>query len=206
MRQKGFIFIPDISGFTNFVNSVELEHSQHVIKELLEILIAANQLQLKVSEVEGDAILFYTLDEIPDLRDVYSQVEKMFLSFHNHLQQYESLRTCHCNACVSVINLTLKVISHVGEFVEYRVGDFTKLIGKDIIVAHQLLKNEIAQHEYWLISGSLSAEETPAPFEPWMEWGYGMKKTEQGEISFHFTQLGPLRNNDIFGRIGLEGK
>ena len=61
LQQEGFIFVPDISGFTQFVNSVELEHSRHIIAELLGLLIESNPMQLKISEVEGDAILFYSL-------------------------------------------------------------------------------------------------------------------------------------------------
>ena len=197
MERKGFIFIPDISGFTHFVNSVELEHSRHIIKELLEILIDANKLHLQISEVEGDAILFYRLGETPDLNEVYEQVEKMFLSFHRHIQKIESLRTCHCKACISAINLTLKIISHYGEFVEYKVGTFNKLIGKDIIVAHNLLKNEISKHEYWLVTGSLSEDKTPALFDQSMQWNQGSQTTDQGEIYFYFALLSSLKNNEI---------
>jgi hypothetical protein len=90
MEQKGFIFIPDISGFTNFVNSVELSHSRHVIKELLEVILDSNQMELKVSEVEGDAILFYRLGEIPDLEVVYAQVEECFYYFTNTFYNMKS--------------------------------------------------------------------------------------------------------------------
>ena len=146
MKHKGLIFIPDISGFTQFVNSVELKHSQHIIQELLEIILDTNHMGLNVSEVEGDAILFYRLGELPDLDVMYRQVEKMFLSFHKQLELYESRRTCHCNACISAIHLSLKIITHYGEFTEYRIGNFLQLIGKDVIIAHQLLKNDIPQH------------------------------------------------------------
>src|SRR5687768_12716262 len=118
MKQSGLIFIPDISGFTQFINSVELEHSQHIIRELLEVIFDANQMELDVSEVEGDAILFYKLGESPDLNVTYNQVEKMFLSFHQHLELCESRNTCKCNACTSAIHLSLKIISHYGEFAE----------------------------------------------------------------------------------------
>jgi len=192
MQKKGFIFIPDISGFTNFVNSVELDHSRHVIKELLETMIDANEMDLKISEIEGDAILFYQLGEVPDLEIVCSQVERMFLSFHNHLSMYEKNRTCYCNACISAINLSLKIISHYGEFTEYNIGDFKKLIGKDVIIAHQLLKNDIVNHEYWLLSSSLS-EKLPQIFKPWMQWEFGSKKVDQHEVIFHFTQLSQLK-------------
>jgi hypothetical protein len=49
----------------------------------------------------------------------------------------------------------------MGKFKEYEIRNFRKLIGKDAIIAHQLLKNDIINHEYWLISSSLS-EKPPA--------------------------------------------
>ena len=39
---QSLFFIPDISGYTNFIQTTEIEHSQHVIAELLEVLIEAN--------------------------------------------------------------------------------------------------------------------------------------------------------------------
>ena len=53
--KPSLLFIPDISGFTDFVNSTEVAHSQHVIEELLELIIANDELGLTVSEIEGDA-------------------------------------------------------------------------------------------------------------------------------------------------------
>lgn len=50
------LFIPDISGFTKFVTAVEIDHSQHIIAELLEIIIDSNELGLTISEIEGDAV------------------------------------------------------------------------------------------------------------------------------------------------------
>lgn len=193
MKQSGLIFIPDISGFTQFVNSVELKHSQHIIGELLEIILDANQMGLNVSEVEGDAILFYKLGESPNLEETYRQVEKMFLSFHKHLELYESQRTCHCNAYISAIHLSLKIITHYGEFTEFRIKDFLKLIGKDVIIAHQLLKNDIPQHEYWLITNGLSGGKSPEEFTPWIKWDSGTKQVHENEISFHFAQLDYLK-------------
>lgn len=193
MKQSGLIFIPDISGFTQFVNSVELKHSQHIISELLEIIIDANQMGLDISEVEGDAILFYKLGESPNLEVAYKQVEEMFLSFHRHLELYESLRTCHCKACISAIHLSLKIITHYGEFTEFKIKDFLKLIGKDVIIAHQLLKNDIPQHEYWLITNDLSGGKVPEAFSKGIEWISGTKQVNENEVSFHFAQLDYLK-------------
>jgi len=194
MDNKGLLFIPDISGFTRFINETEIEHSRLIIQELLEILVNANQIGLEISEIEGDAILFYKFGESPDLQALYKQVEKMFCAFHRHLIAYESHRFCQCKACISAINLTLKVVTHYGEFTGYNVKHFNKLIGKDIIVAHQLLKNDIEQHEYWLVTKSLLQDDSPADFAHWMKWNSSAKQTESGEILFHYTQLSQLRN------------
>jgi hypothetical protein len=194
MDNKGLLFIPDISGFTRFVNETEIEHSRLIIQELLEILINANSTGLEVSEIEGDAILFYKYGDPPDLEELYKQVEKMFCAFHRSLAAYELQRYCQCKACTSAIELTLKVITHYGEFTGYTVKNFNKLFGKDIIIAHQLLKNDIDKHEYWLVTKSLLPDDAPAGFARWMKWDSSAKQTENGEVSFHYTQLGQLRN------------
>lgn len=194
MENKGLLFIPDISGFTRFVNETEIEHTSLIIQELLEILINANELGLEISEIEGDAILFYKFGDIPDLETVYKQVERMFCEFHRHLISYEHRRFCQCKACMSAVGLTLKVVTHYGEFAGYNVKNFNKLIGKDIIIAHQLLKNDIEQHEYWLVTKSLSQNKLPADFAQWMIWNDSVKQTESGEIPFHYTQLSELKN------------
>lgn len=197
MENRGLLFIPDISGFTRFVHETEIEHSRLIIQELLEILINANELGLEVSEIEGDAILFYKFGASPDLKEIYQQVEKMFCAFHRNISAYDQFRLCQCKACMSAINLTLKVITHYGEFTNYNVKNFSKLIGKDVIVAHQLMKNDIEQHEYWLVTKNLIQEEPPAGLANWMRWNSSVKQTESGEIPFLYTQLSELKNSII---------
>src|SRR3954447_23079476 len=109
MENKGLLFIPDISGFTRFVNETEIEHSRLIIQELLEILVNANDIGLEVSEIEGDAILFYRYGDPPDLMQLYKQVEKMFCEFHQSIIAYDQRRFCQCKACGSAVGLTLKV-------------------------------------------------------------------------------------------------
>ncbi len=193
MQTRGLVFIPDISGFTRFVSETEIGHSRIIIQELLELLINANKIGLEVSEIEGDAILFYRYGDIPDLQELYHQVENMFREFHSYLAGYDTHRFCQCKACRSAVHLSLKIITHYGEFTEYHVKSFNKLIGKDIIVAHQLLKNDIAQHEYWLLTQNLTKAKEPAPFARWMEWNQSVKQVEEGEIAFHYTQLSHLK-------------
>ncbi len=194
MENKGLLFIPDISGFTNFVNKTDIEHSRLIIQELLEILINANEIGLEVSEIEGDAILFYKFGDPPALEAIYKQVEKMFCEFHRNIFAYGYRKYCQCQACIASSDLTLKIITHYGEFTGYNVKQFNKLIGKDIIVAHQLLKNNIDLHEYWLLTPQVASHDMPPPgLTQWMKWKSSSKETESGSVPFLYTQLTQLK-------------
>jgi hypothetical protein len=194
MANRGLIFIPDISGFSRFVSETEIDHSRLIIQELLEALINANSIGLEISEIEGDAILFYRFGEPPPLEEVYAQVRRMFSAFHSSLLAYDCRKYCQCEACVSAVALTLKVITHYGEFTGYSVKSFNKLIGRDIIVAHELLKNDIEHHEYWLVTQSLLGDGRPDAFANWMEWNAGAKQTQLGTVPFQYTLLRELRS------------
>jgi Protein of unknown function (DUF2652). len=195
MDNKGLLFIPDISGFTRFINETEIEHSRYIIQELLEILINANRLGLEISEIEGDAILFYKFGAPPAMDELYEQVQEMFYAFHRHLMNYDRSKYCQCMACKRAIDLTLKVVTHYGEFAGYNVKNFNKLIGKDVIVAHQLLKNDIEQHEYWLVTKNLTPGEPPADPAKRIQWMRQSKQTETGAIDFHYALLSQLKND-----------
>jgi hypothetical protein len=88
----------------------------------------------------------------------------------------------------------LKVITHYGEFTGYNVKNFNKLIGKDIIVAHQLLKNDIDQHEYWLVTDGLSGDKISEDLPAKLNWNKSSKQTETGTIPFQYTQLSHLKD------------
>jgi hypothetical protein len=71
--KSSLIYILDISGFTKFVTETEIDHSTHIIEELLEIIIDSNEINLKVSEIEGDAVLFYRFGEPPTAEEIVKQ-------------------------------------------------------------------------------------------------------------------------------------
>lgn len=99
ITKPALLFVPDISGFTQFVQTTEIAHSRHIIEELLEKLIEADDIGLQVSEVEGDAILFCRFGHPPTAEEFFKQVQKMFVAFHSHLRLYETQRICQCGAC-----------------------------------------------------------------------------------------------------------
>lgn len=149
------LFLPDISGFTNFVHNTEIQHSKHIISELLETLIDQNTLGLELIEIEGDALFYFKESPVPSYEELLDQVKKMYLSFHNYLQGYENRRICPCGACESAVDLKLKFVAHSGEVDFIKVKDYRKPHGETVIQAHRILKNSIPISEYFLLSKNL---------------------------------------------------
>ena len=161
MADHSFLFIPDISGFTKFVNNTEISHSQHIISELLELIIDSDELDLEVSEVEGDAVLFFGKNEVPTTEAILAQVKKTFIKFHEHLTLYETQRICQCGACSTASHLSLKFVAHCGEMQMIRVKGGEKPYGPDVILAHRLLKNNVPSNEYVLLTQQVTKAEVP---------------------------------------------
>lgn len=191
---KSLLFIPDISGFTNFVKSTEINHSRHIISELLEILIESNQIGLEISEIEGDAILFFKHGQIPSMQTIAAQAEKMFLDFHSHLIRYDYERICHCGACSTASSLSLKIIVHQGDIDFINIRDYKKLHGSEVIVAHRLLKNSINERQYLLISkAAFTVQEEQSALPAWIHWQNGSDNYEKvGKIDYHFSSMAAL--------------
>lgn len=189
--QQTLIFIPDISGFTEFVNKTEINHSRHIISELLEIIINSDNLGLTVSEIEGDAILFYK-DEVPEVSDLIDQCQLMFKNFHGHLQRYNTERICRCGACETASKLALKFIIHVGEVGKIKIKNHEKLHGSDVIMAHRLLKNSIKETEYILISQGteIQTDQKEALATEFTNLSIGTDTYENlGEIAYSYLSL-----------------
>ncbi len=145
------IIIPNITGFTDYMNNSNIEHSQVVIGTLLETILDNNILNLKVSEIEGDAILFYSYEFNKTIDEIISQCETMFKKFHEKLKSFNP-DNCKCGTCERLHNLTLKFVVHFGDLASIILKDYPKLYGKELIVAHKLLKNRIEFNEYMLIT------------------------------------------------------
>ena len=115
------IFIPDISGYTKFVSTTEIHHSKHILDELLELLMDANEIGMELSEIEGDALLYYRKGKAPTVSEMLGQVQKMYIRFHEYLKKFELHRICSCGACRTAHNLTIKFVAHYGEVAENKV-------------------------------------------------------------------------------------
>ena len=195
VTSRAFLFIPDITGFTTFVGATEIEHSRHIITELLELIINSDQLGLVVSEIEGDAVFSYRKDPIPSIHAIIEQCKTTFIQFHNHLRRYESERICRCGACETAVNLSLKFVAHQGPVESIRIGDREKLHGMDVILAHRLLKNSIQQGDYILFTNKfeMSGLSSQSPDLDWCHVETGTDSYDViGRVGYSFISLAPL--------------
>lgn len=193
--ESTLIFIPDISGYTKFVNSTEILHSKHILDELLEVLMDANEIGMELSEIEGDALLYYRKGKAPTVSEMLTQVQKMYTKFHQHLKKFESQRICSCGACGSAKGLTIKFVAHYGEVAENKVKDRTVLFGKEVIVAHRLLKNKINSNAYGLFSHQLLDACTTWENLPQKAWSNVVEMEEEydfGKAKYCYVELDPL--------------
>jgi len=196
MENQALIFIPDISGFTKFVTECEINHTNHIISNLINIILNSNLLELKLSEIEGDAVLFYSKGAPPKKEEIIQQSKRMFIDFHTNLKAMERNFFCKCRSCTTASNLTLKFIVHYGVCKEVPIHNSTKLIGSDVILAHKLLKNNIPEREYILLSEKyLKSQQSKLIIEEdWVDIKSNIENFENfGEIRTKYIPLSPLR-------------
>lgn len=190
MIKKAILFIPDISGFTEFVHHTDIKHSGHIISELLEILLDKNTIGLKLAEIEGDALFFYKLIDSVSFESIKKQIEAMYTAFHMHLKRYEYERICRCGACSSAYNLNLKFVVHYGEIDFIEVKGIKKPYGSNVIQAHRLLKNDVPLTEYALFTESVKQVTLVDN-----EFIKGTAEYDFGKITYAYSALSYLREN-----------
>ncbi|MEZ7498145.1 DUF2652 domain-containing protein [Flavobacterium sp. Arc3] len=151
---EALYFMPDISGFSQFVNDTEIEHSVHIIAELLELLLDNNTLNLQLVEIEGDALFMFST-KIPSYEELLGQTKTMLEEFHKHTKEYDTKRICNCGSCKTTIDLDLKFLVHYGELTMIKVKNIIKPYGKEVIQIHRLLKNQVPVKEYILFTENM---------------------------------------------------
>ncbi len=190
---ESLLFIPDISGFTDFVNTTEINHSRHIISELLELIINSDQLKLTVSEIEGDAVLFYK-EDIPSVSELIEQCQLTFKNFHSHLRRYDTERICRCGACETASQLSLKFILHRGDVQKINIKEHQKLHGSDVILAHKLMKNSIPENEYILLSDEFDLDSTKMDIDNHGQFSIVKGKDNYKELGEHAYSYIPIKN------------
>jgi hypothetical protein len=166
-RHDGWLVLADISGYTAFLTGTEIEHAHAILEDLMRGLLASFHAPLRVVKLEGDAIFAYALDaDVPDGRAILDRLEDAYHGFRMQLFNVARSSTCTCSACKGAPSLDLKFVVHHGEFVVHDLAGHDDLQGKDVIVVHRLLKNEVEGRAYLLAT---DAARTRIPGAAWRE-------------------------------------
>ena len=148
--QHGYLIIADISGYTSFVAKTELEHSQEILSELLELLVSRFQPALTISKLEGDAVFAYAPQEVfVRSETLIDLIESMYVAFRDKQLSMKRTTTCTCNACRNIPSLDLKFFLHCGDYIQQTVANIKELVGSDVNLIHRLTKNHVTEATGW---------------------------------------------------------
>lgn len=148
--------IADISGYTNFLAGVELDHGQDIIADVMDTVVRCLRPPFRLAKFEGDAVFVYAVADKVDGSLLQDAIESAYFAFRKRLRNIKQATSCECSACSKMHHLDLKFVSHHGEFIKHKMAGREELTGRDVILIHRLLKNAVNErlggHAYALYS------------------------------------------------------
>jgi hypothetical protein len=143
--ESGCLAIADISGYTAYLGTAELDHAQDVLEDLTETVVRALSPPMKLSKLEGDAVFVYLPGNRVDASMLLDTLDAAYFAFRRRQDAIDRATQCDCNACVLIPRLDLKFVAHHGAFGRQHVAGGEDLSGSDVILVHRLLKNHVAE-------------------------------------------------------------
>jgi hypothetical protein len=148
--KKGYLVLADISGYTSFLATTELEHAHIALSYLLETIVEKMGHALTISKLEGDAVFAYLEEgELPAGGTLLALIDQTYLAFRDQAETLHQGTTCPCKACQEILTLDLKFMVHHGDFIIQQVAGIKDLLGSDVNLVHRLLKNSVAESTGW---------------------------------------------------------
>lgn len=171
----GTLLLADISGYTAFLQAVGTAHGEEMAEggeipaayplmtTLLDGIVERLVPPLTLSKTEGDAVFAFAPDADFLLRGqaVLDCMDDCYRAFREQLGSMDVAMTCRCSACGSGIDLDLKFILHVGDYVQQPIAGRPELLGPDVNAVHRLLKNSareiLGEGAYALLTAAATA-------------------------------------------------
>ncbi len=141
---RGTLVIADIGGYTKYLTGVELDHSHDILADLISV-VAQSKGTFSLAKLEGDAIFSYAAEGSIDGSHLITAIDSSYFAFRERLRDIAAANTCPCGACRLIPRLTLKFVIHHGEYVVHEVMGNRELVGRDVILVHRLLKNDVIE-------------------------------------------------------------
>jgi hypothetical protein len=172
------LVMADISGYTGYLAGVELDHAQDILADLIDTIVGALRPPFQLSKLEGDAAFVYLVAPGFDGSHLQDTIESAYFTFRRRQRDIKQASICECDACRLIPTLDLKFVAHYGQIAKQTMSGQEELIGRDVILVHRLLKNNVeaklARHAYILYTDAF-AQRT------------GMNPQAQGLIEHHET-------------------
>ena len=143
--ESTWLLIADISGYTGYLASVELDHAQDILADLIGTVVTSLRPGFRLAKLEGDAAFVAAHADKLDGSLLLDTIERCYFGFRRRRRDVRQATSCTCNACVRIPDLNLKFVVHHGLALRQRVAGSEELLGSDVIVVHRLLKNEVVE-------------------------------------------------------------
>lgn len=143
--ERGCLVIADLSGYTDYLQTTELEHAEDVLADLTDTVIDNLQAVLTISKLEGDAVFAYALEGSTDATMLLDGIDNAYFAFRRRVRNITQATACDCNACRRIPTINLKFVAHHGQFVRRQVAGTEELTGSDVVLVHRMLKNSIIE-------------------------------------------------------------
>jgi len=148
--ETGYLVLADLTGFTPFVASAEIDHARLILNDLLGLLRRTLTSSLTLAEVEGDALFLYAPDDrMRHGETLLELIESTYVSFRDRIRLAERNTACPCEACRMIPTLDLKFIVHWGEWMLQETATSVKPFGSCVNLVHRMLKNEVTDATGW---------------------------------------------------------
>lgn len=147
---KGYMLLADISGYTSFMESTEIEHSANILNNLIQLIIEQLSPVMTIAEVEGDAVFAYA-PEVGITRGelLLELIEATYAAYRDRRETMRHNANCGCRACQSIATLDLKFVTHYGEYILQHLAGRPKPVGSSVNLVHRLLKNTVSASTGW---------------------------------------------------------
>jgi uncharacterized protein YndB with AHSA1/START domain len=148
------LVIADISGYTDYLAGVELDHAQDILADLIDRVVKALRPPFKLAKLEGDAAFAYVVTDKVDGSLLQDTIESSYFAFRRRVRDIRQASSCECDACRRIPILDLKFVVHHGLIAKQKMAGREELVGRDVILIHRLLKNaaseKLSGHAYAL--------------------------------------------------------
>ncbi|MEO6349447.1 MAG: DUF2652 domain-containing protein [Candidatus Limnocylindrales bacterium] len=141
--EKACFLIADISGYTEYLAMVEIDHAQDILADLISTVVTALRPNFRLSKLEGDAAFCFAPADKVDASTLLDTIERCYFGFRRRRRDVRQATSCECNACIRIPNLNLKFVAHHGMAIRQKIAGREELLGSDVITVHRLLKNDI---------------------------------------------------------------